>query len=204
MNKACPPKSIEHYLALPYHVVMYADEDGDIVASIQELDGCIAHGTDPVEAWKNLKDIQRAWIEDCLEAGEEVPEPEPEEELPSGKWVQRVPRTLHKRLVDAAKKDGVSLNQLVTSLLASSLMARSVAEYLGGTVATHHPVFHTLWERNAQVDWLISEPYRGDLLTNLGTIHRLLPAPKKKKDAYDPKDVTIYTHKEVAGSGSRR
>ena len=47
-----------------------------------------------------------------------------EEVLPSGKWVQRVPRSLHKKLVSTAKREGVSLNQLVTSVLAAAVGKR--------------------------------------------------------------------------------
>ena len=203
MNKSLPVKNADYYLELPYHVLMQKDDEGDFVASVQELDGCIAHGDDPASAWKSLKEIQKAWIEDCLDAGEQVPEPEEEGELPSGRWVQRVPRTLHKKLVDSAKKEGVSLNQLVTSLLASSLAAKSFAQYM--TVAVHDPTFHVLWAENAQIDWLVNERHHGAQLGNLGLIHRLLPAPEKKKDAYDPKEIFIHKDvKDVAAGGGRR
>jgi len=46
------------------------------------------------------------------------------EELPSGKWLQRVPRTLHRDLIRLAEREGVSLNQLVTSLLSEAVGAR--------------------------------------------------------------------------------
>ena len=46
------------------------------------------------------------------------------EELPSGKWLQRVPRTLHRDLIRLAERERVSLNQLVTSLLSEAVGAR--------------------------------------------------------------------------------
>lgn len=55
----------------------------------------------------NLDEAKQAWIEDALESGDVVPEPAREEELPSGKWLQRVPRSLHKKLPDLAKKEQV-------------------------------------------------------------------------------------------------
>src|SRR5579864_1549978 len=168
------PKNAEHYMGLGYTVVMRLDEEGDVVAEIQELEGCIAHGKDAGEAWDNVRYVQKAWIEERIESGELVPEPEAEEDLPSGKWVQRVPRTLHKRLTDTARKESVSLNQLVTSMLASALMAKSVAEYVSGHFKKPHAFYH-VWQRNAQVDWLIGGQFQSNLLENLGTIHRLLP-----------------------------
>ncbi len=48
--------------------------------------------------------------------------PDPGEiENQSGKWVQRVPRSLHARLTKQAKREHVSLNILVVSILSESL-----------------------------------------------------------------------------------
>jgi antitoxin HicB len=41
-----------------------------------------------------------------------------DQKLPSGKWVQRVPRSLHLKLILLARAEGVSLNHLVVSFLA--------------------------------------------------------------------------------------
>jgi antitoxin HicB len=42
----------------------------------------------------------------------------------SGKWVQRVPRNLHRRLASRAKQEGVSLNTLAATILAEGLGQR--------------------------------------------------------------------------------
>ncbi|MGH9646380.1 MAG: toxin-antitoxin system HicB family antitoxin [Bryobacteraceae bacterium] len=39
----------------------------------------------------------------------------------SGQWRQRVPKSLHARLVARAAREGVSFNMLVTALLAEGL-----------------------------------------------------------------------------------
>jgi antitoxin HicB len=123
-------KVIAHYLGLPYTRTLRADEDGDVVAKIVELPGCSAHGADEQEALRNLEEAQRLWIEDCVAAGDAVPEPATEDPLPSGKWVQRVPRSLHRRLSQMAKEEGVSLNQLVTSMLSQQLSGRAIQKAL--------------------------------------------------------------------------
>ena len=46
------------------------------------------------------------------------------EDLPSGRWLQRVPRTLHRDLIRLAERERVSLNQLVTALLSEAVGAR--------------------------------------------------------------------------------
>lgn len=120
-------KDISYYQALPYATILRRDEDGYIIAQIVELQGCVAHGKDEVEALSNLADMKRLWLEDAMTAGDSIPEPQPEEPLPSGKWVQRVPRSLHHKLTKMALQEGVSLNQLVTAMLAECFgsLARS-------------------------------------------------------------------------------
>jgi len=118
-------KDLAYYEALPYTVIVRKDEDGDFVARINELPGCLAHGSTEASAVENVHSMQRLWIEDALAQGDAIPEPEHESEMPSGKWVQRVPRKLHKDLVVMAERENVSLNQLVTSMLAEALTART-------------------------------------------------------------------------------
>ena len=109
MTKAEVNKDVVYYLSLAYPITLRPDEDGDYVATISELPGCMAHGPDANDALANLREVQELWIEERLTSGQEVPEPESEPELPSGKWLQRVPRTLHQRLTEKAKREDVSL-----------------------------------------------------------------------------------------------
>lgn len=113
------------YMDLPYTKILRRDDEGDVVGRIRELPGCTAHGSTDAEALENLRDMQALWIQDCIDSGQAVPCPEPEALL-SGKWVQRVPRSLHGRLANLAKREGVSLNQLVTSILSQSLASRDL------------------------------------------------------------------------------
>jgi antitoxin HicB len=117
-------KNLDYYLSLPYGITLRKDDESDWVARVQELPGCTAHGETQAKALERLEEVKTAWIEDAIEAGDAIPEPNVEEELPSGKWLQRVPRSLHKSLTDTAKREGVSLNQFVTTLLAEAVGTR--------------------------------------------------------------------------------
>jgi antitoxin HicB len=117
-------KDQAYYKTLPYTVILRLDEDGDYIARIDEFPGCIAHGKTQQEALENVNEVKELWIADCLERNDPIPEPVSEQGLPSGKWVQRVPRSLHRKLVDLAKREKVSLNQLVTSVLAEAVGVR--------------------------------------------------------------------------------
>src|ERR1017187_1364277 len=118
-------KDLGYYMDLPYATVLRRDEDGDFVATVQELPGCVAHGETEAEALAAVKEMERLWLEECLASGQVVPEPDVEDALPSGKWLQRAPRSLHGRLVQVAKREGVSLNQLVTAMLAEAVAGRT-------------------------------------------------------------------------------
>ena len=60
-----------------------------------------------------------AWIKAAKKSGHEIPAPTIAEPVGrySGKFIVRVPRSVHARLARKAKQEGVSLNQLISSVL---------------------------------------------------------------------------------------
>ena len=62
----------------------------------------------------------RAWIEAMLEAGRSIPEPQTVESY-SGKFIVRLPRSLHRELVQLAEREGVSLNMYVAAALGKAV-----------------------------------------------------------------------------------
>jgi antitoxin HicB len=128
-------RTLAYYMALPYTKILQRDQDDDIVARVEELPGCSAHGATDQEALTNLQEAKMLWLEDCLGAGDPVPEPEKPEAPPSGKWLQRVPRSLHAQLVKQARKEGVSLNQLVTFMLSEIIAAKGIQSVVEQIIA---------------------------------------------------------------------
>ena len=114
-------KDLKYYLGLAYPVQLthlIEDDEEYWLAEILDLPGCMSDGDDPNEALENIEDAKRLWIETRLEDGYEVPEPTPSRQY-SGKFLVRVPKSLHSRLAMQAKREGLSLNQLVVSLLSN-------------------------------------------------------------------------------------
>ncbi|MGB5732913.1 MAG: type II toxin-antitoxin system HicB family antitoxin [Thiohalocapsa sp.] len=97
------------------------DEGGGWLIAYPDLPGCMSDGDTPEEALVNGKDALAAWLKAAVEAGREIPKPG---DLPSGKFIARVPRSLHARLSARAKLEGVSMNALVSAFLAESLGRR--------------------------------------------------------------------------------
>ncbi|MBR3888655.1 MAG: toxin-antitoxin system HicB family antitoxin [Clostridia bacterium] len=106
-------KKIKEYLELPYNFIVQPikDESGTyFYARVLELDGCQSSGETFEEAYENVKEAMKLWIEAKLEAGLEIPMPVGYDDF-SGKFVVRIPKSLHYKLTVEAEREGVSLNQ---------------------------------------------------------------------------------------------
>jgi antitoxin HicB len=130
-------KNVDHYLSLNYHKRLYQDEEGDWIAEVDDLPGCIADGKTPDEAIENIGSAMASWISSRIAGGLDIPEPSIAEHY-SGKILVRMPRSLHRRLSLQAKDEGVSLNQYVVSLLVdtsrANLATSAVVQNLGGFI----------------------------------------------------------------------
>jgi predicted RNase H-like HicB family nuclease len=114
---AIPMKEeIKAILARPYTREMIKNEDGTWFARIVEFPGCMTEGETAEEALENLDDAMAAWVEVKIEDGDSIPAPLSTDQY-SGKFLMRVPKTLHRELARRADLEGVSLNQFALSAL---------------------------------------------------------------------------------------
>jgi antitoxin HicB len=117
-------RKLEEYLELPYAIVVVhdIDEDGNSgwVAEVEELPGCISQGRTPEEAVERVREAMHDWIAVALEDDVAIPEPRAIADF-SGRFLVRVPASLHADLVRTADREGVSLNQFVTGALAGAV-----------------------------------------------------------------------------------
>jgi predicted RNase H-like HicB family nuclease len=101
------------YMKLPYNYIIKPinDESGSYFhASVLEFSGCQSTGETFEEAYRGLIEAMKGWIETKIENGFPVPPPMNTEKF-SGKFLIRLPKTLHAHLAMEAQKEGVSLNQ---------------------------------------------------------------------------------------------
>lgn len=108
-------------MSLDYTVVINKVKDGAkpyFHGKIAELDGCQTTADTVDDLLKELEEVKRDYIEIKLEYGDPIPEPN---DMPSGKIVLRMPKTLHWRLAGEAKQEGVSLNQYMIYKLSQSI-----------------------------------------------------------------------------------
>jgi len=121
-------KVAEDYLDLPYHVEVVWDASGEPpgwFATVREFDGCFAQGFSAEEVMANVRDAMLGWIDGALQDGAPVPQPYGDPER-SGILTIRIPRGLHDALAEQAARERVSLNQLVSALLAGGIGWRGV------------------------------------------------------------------------------
>ena len=184
-------RTLDEYLALPYTKVVKKDSEGDFVARVLELPGCVADGATEAEALDVLAEAQRLWIEDALEANHEIPEPVVEEEaLPSGKWLLRLPRSLHRKLIARARVENVSLNQLAATLLAEGIGARSARSEPVKAQPAMADWVHAAFDRDAQRYYSWHHDYTGFRDRILKWI---VDAPSlRKATGFIPGDAVLY------------
>ena len=126
-NKKNVLKEVEKYMKLPYTIELIPEEDGTYFVKVKELPGCMSAGDTVEEAIGMIHDAMRGWLEVAIEDGLEIPLPDVMKKY-SGKFLVRVPKHLHKNLADQAKKEGVSLNQFVVSLLSEKITIAKLLE----------------------------------------------------------------------------
>jgi predicted RNase H-like HicB family nuclease len=129
---------VQDYMALPYSIIIRHTRGSRYSAAVLEMEGCSCEGETHEQAYENIREVMEEWIEDQLENDLEVPLPLDEEfSLPdatpaesekfSGKFVVRLPKSLHARLAKEAVNEGVSLNQYVVYKLSLRKLCESPA-----------------------------------------------------------------------------
>jgi antitoxin HicB len=109
-------KPLSFYLNRHYPTTFYPEDDGGFTVIIEDLPGCMTQGDTAEEAFAMIAEAKEIWIETAYEYNDPIPPPSTEIEY-SGKTVLRMPKYLHSKLAESAKREGVSLNQYLVSLL---------------------------------------------------------------------------------------
>ena len=112
-------KNLEYYAALPYEITITPSPEGGYVATIPDLPGCITQGDTRLEVLEMIEDAKLCWLEAALEDEDDIPEPD--WDLYNGKLNLRIPKSLHRKLAESAKREGVRLNQLAIYLMANGI-----------------------------------------------------------------------------------
>ncbi len=88
------------------------EDGGGFLVTFPGLPGCVADGETIEQAIREAVDAEQSW----LRTHEELALPQV-----SGKFVLRLPKSLHTELSARARLEGVSMNTLAVSFLAASM-----------------------------------------------------------------------------------
>ncbi len=114
---SAPRKTLEEYLALEYPFEVKVDPEGGYAVLFPDLPGCYTEADTLEELPATVAEARELWLETAFEQGVDIPLPSVPEEC-SGKILLRVPKSLHRRLLDQAAREGVSLNHYTSNVLA--------------------------------------------------------------------------------------
>ena len=127
--KATAPYPFEAY---SYVIGPIATVDGGgFLFTMPDFAGLMADGATVEEAMAQGRDAFASVVSALIDMGREVPKPtlRADDFAPvsaSGKFVARVPKTLHAQLTTRAKAEGVSLNTLVLAFIAEGMGRRDL------------------------------------------------------------------------------
>lgn len=99
------------------------EEGGGYLVEYPDIPGCMSDGETIEEAIANGKEALRDCVDVLRESGRKVPQPR----LDAAQWRQRLPRTLYSKLTRQAESEGVSINSLVTAMIAEAIGARQAS-----------------------------------------------------------------------------
>ena len=93
---------------------------GGYLVEFPDIPGCMSDGETAGEAIANGREALRDCLDVFRETGRQVPKPR----IEAAQWRQRLPRTLYAKLTRQAESEGVSINSLVTAIIAEAIGAK--------------------------------------------------------------------------------
>ena len=119
--------SLEDYKKLDYQnrIEKLSPEDGGgYYITYPDLPGCSSDGETIEEAINMGEDARICWIETAYETGKEIPLPFSHIDNFKGRITVRVPKTMHKELIEEADEEGISLNQYLIYIISKGMKSR--------------------------------------------------------------------------------
>ena len=108
---------VDELVAQDWTIEAHRNEDGTYFAEIAELPGCMTEVDDWDEIEEQITDALEGWLYVAVEHGDDIPEPRSASSH-SGRFLVRTSASLHRRISERARQEGVSMNQWVVESLA--------------------------------------------------------------------------------------
>jgi antitoxin HicB len=115
-------KNLDYYLSLNYPFntrPLSEDEGSGWMVEFSDFAGIIGTGGTIDEAIKDAMEAKNGWIEILHSEGKEIPQPNSGSKY-NGKFVLRMPKSIHKWVDVTASYEGVSINQFINHVLSEA------------------------------------------------------------------------------------
>jgi antitoxin HicB len=117
-------RSLESYLNIVYPFTVRPDtDDGGYIVEFSDLRYCVGTGETIEEAIADAMIAKNEWIKAAYEDSINIPEPQSIDDY-NGRISLRIPKSLHKNIIEVAKVEGVSANQLLNHLISLGMGKR--------------------------------------------------------------------------------
>lgn len=118
---------VEKLVAKDWTIEAHSYEDGSYFAEVAELPGCMTEADTWSELGEMIRDALEGWLYVAVEHGDDIPEPRTAANY-SGRFLVRTSTSLHRRLSERARNEGVSMNQWVVESLAEVVGEKAMSE----------------------------------------------------------------------------
>ncbi len=137
-------RSLDYYKSLNYKIqVDFSSEDKCWYARIPELWDTLVDAETPGEALQKAFGLKDEILEMAYKEGRDIPLPRPDIEY-SGRFLLRVPKTLHAKLASEAEREGTSINRLAIQFLSTELERRQTLRTVSDEIkSAFHDVLTT-------------------------------------------------------------
>ena len=160
--------TLDFYKSLNYKIqVEFSTEDNCWYASIPDLWDTSADAETPEKAFQKAFRLKDEILELAYKDGRDIPLPRPDIEY-SGRFLLRVPKTLHAKLAAEAEREGTSINRLAIQFLSAELERRQTLRTVTDEIR---------WSTFASV---------GSVLTGASSriTHRILPSQRQERGVW--------------------
>jgi antitoxin HicB len=118
--------NLNYYLNLAYPFTVRPDlDDGGFIVEFPDLRYCVGTGDTIEEAINDSMIAKSEWIKAAFENRISMPEPTSSADY-NGRISLRIPRSLHRKIVETAKQEGVSANQFLSHLISVGMGKKSI------------------------------------------------------------------------------
>lgn len=123
-------KNIDYYMSLDYKIEVtpiHDQSDSYFRVSIPDLPGLAVYEDTVEEALTSLEEAKRGWISVAMERKLDIAEPFDLSSEYSGRMTLRLSKSLHRSVIENAKREGVSANSYLNEIISQGVTYRNIS-----------------------------------------------------------------------------